>query len=55
MARWASRGLLLGQRASLMLSSTRALPARLQEAGFQWQFPALEDALREIVSKDAEI
>ncbi len=50
---WVLR-LLLGQRAALMLSSTRALPARLQEAGFQWQFPELEGALREIVSQDAE-
>ncbi len=51
---WVLR-LLLGQRAALMLSSTKALPARLQEAGFQWQFPELEGALREIVSKDAEV
>ncbi len=50
---WVLR-LLLGQRAALMLSSTKALPARLQEAGFQWQFPELEGALREIVSQDAE-
>ncbi len=51
---WVLR-LLLGQRAALMLSSTKALPARLQEAGFQWQFPELEGALREIVSKDTEV
>ncbi len=50
---WVLR-LLLGQRAALMLSSTKALPARLQVAGFQWQFPELEGALREIVSQDAE-
>jgi hypothetical protein len=51
---WVLR-LLLGQRAALMLSSTKALPARLQEAGFQWQFPELEGALRAIVSRDAEV
>lgn len=51
---WVLR-LLLGQRAALMLGSTKALPARLQEAGFQWRFPELEDALRDIVSKDAGV
>ncbi len=51
---WVLR-LLLGQRAALMLTSTKALPARLQEAGFQWHFPELEGALREIVSQDAEV
>jgi uncharacterized protein (TIGR01777 family) len=40
--RWALR-LLLGKRANLMLASTKALPQRLQEAGFQWQYPGLND------------
>ena len=51
---WVLR-LLLGQRAGLMLGSTRALPARLQAAGFQWNFPALEAALSDIVKSDAEV
>jgi uncharacterized protein (TIGR01777 family) len=40
--RWAL-GLLLGKRAKLMLASTKALPQRLQEAGFQWHYPELND------------
>ena len=51
---WVLR-LLLGQRAGLMLGSTKALPARLQAAGFQWKFPALEEALTNIVTTDSEV
>jgi uncharacterized protein len=42
--RWALK-LLLGERAELMLGSTRALPERLQQAGFQWRYPTVQDAL----------
>jgi uncharacterized protein len=51
---WVLR-LLLGQRAGLMLGSTKALPARLQAAGFQWHFPALDEALTNIATSDPEV
>jgi uncharacterized protein len=37
--------LLLGERADLMLGSTRALPDRLQNAGFQWRYATVQEAL----------
>lgn len=46
--RWALQ-LLLGQRAELLLSSTRVLPARLQETGFQWQHPSLDSAMQDLL------
>ncbi|MES3008435.1 MAG: TIGR01777 family oxidoreductase [Pseudomonadota bacterium] len=45
---WALR-LLLGERSNLMLGSTKALPSRLQDAGFQWQHEHLPEALQNIV------
>lgn len=42
-------GLLLGQRAQLMLSSTRALPERLKAEGFHWQHETVAAALLAIV------
>ena len=36
---------------ALLLSSARVRPARLESAGFAFQFPELEGALREIVKK----
>jgi uncharacterized protein (TIGR01777 family) len=45
---WVLR-LLLGERASLMLGSTKALPARLEAAGFKWQHERLPEALHDIV------
>lgn len=44
--------LLLGEQASLLLGSTKALPTRLQQAGLQWQYPVLDDAL-EAIAKPA--
>lgn len=41
--------LILREQASLMLSSTKAMPTRLQKAGFQWQFPLLSNALDSIL------
>ena len=32
---------------ALLLSSARVIPARLQELGFQWQFPTLAEKLRD--------
>jgi uncharacterized protein len=36
---------------AVLLSSTRAVPARLQEAGYQFQHPELEGALRHVLKK----
>jgi uncharacterized protein (TIGR01777 family) len=40
--------LVLGQAASVLLSSQRAVPARLQQLGFSFRFPELRLALEEI-------
>ncbi len=45
--RWALQ-LLLGKRAELMLSSTKVLPVRLQEAGFRWHHAAINDAMQDL-------
>ena len=41
---------ILGEQASLLLSSTKVAPTRLQDAGFQWQHPQLDEALSSIYS-----
>ena len=41
--------LLLREQASLLLGSTKALPQRLEQAGFQWQYSQLGEALEEIL------
>lgn len=38
----------LGERTDLMLASTRAKPQQLSDAGFEWQYPDLESALRDL-------
>lgn len=45
--RWALKPI-LGERTDLMLASTRAVPQQLQDAGFSWQYPTLEKALRDV-------
>ncbi|MDW7709348.1 MAG: TIGR01777 family oxidoreductase [Deferrisomatales bacterium] len=42
--------LLFGECAGVILASQRARPARLLEAGFSFRFPALEPALRELLT-----
>lgn len=37
--------LLLREQASLLMSSTNAMPERLQHAGFQWRHPEINEAL----------
>ncbi len=38
---------LFGEMAKeLLLASTRAVPDRLQNAGFEWRYPEIEAALR---------
>lgn len=39
----------LGEMATLLLMGQNAQPARLQEAGYQFQFPQLDQALRDVV------
>ncbi len=41
--------LLLREQASLLLGSTKALPQRLQQIGFQWQYSQLSEALEAIL------
>jgi hypothetical protein len=43
----------LGERASLLLGSQRALPVKALEQGFAFRHPQLEEALRELLKKDA--
>ena len=42
--------LLLGEMATLVLDGQRAVPARLLERGFEFRFPDVEPALRELLS-----
>jgi hypothetical protein len=43
--------LLLGEMAdALLLSSTRAVPRRLLDAGFEFEHPELEEALRHVLA-----
>lgn len=45
----------MGQAADeLLLTSCRAIPKRLQEAGFQFDYPNLEDALRHLIDTGDE-
>ncbi len=41
--------LAFGEVASIVLDSQRVLPARLQELGYQFRFPELEPALRDLL------
>jgi len=41
--------LALGEFAQTLLASQRVVPLRLQQAGFEFQFPTLESALRDLV------
>ena len=41
--------LILGEKASLVLDSQRAVPDRLSDAGYRYQFELLEPALRDLI------
>lgn len=41
--------LLLGEFSSALLSSQRATPENLQKAGYQWKYPELKDALKDLL------
>ncbi|MDW8293721.1 MAG: DUF1731 domain-containing protein, partial [Anaerolineae bacterium] len=43
--------LMLGEAADFLLQGSRALPKRLQEAGYEFQYPTLEPALRSLLEK----
>lgn len=45
--------LVLGEMATVVLDSNRMVPTRLQEAGFEFKFPELEPALRDILKGDS--
>lgn len=40
----------MGEMSSLLLGGQRVLPKRLEKAGFDFKFPTLEDALRDVIS-----
>jgi len=41
--------LVLGEMASVLLASQRAVPARLQEIGFRFRFPTVDEALKDLI------
>jgi len=46
---------IIGTETELLLKSRWVVPARLLQAGFEFEYPALEDALRQIISDNSEI
>ncbi|MCH8552022.1 MAG: TIGR01777 family oxidoreductase [Natronospirillum sp.] len=44
---WALKPL-LGERAELIMSSTRAMPQQLADAGFEWRYPDIGSALKAV-------
>ncbi len=44
----------MGESAILVLGGQRALPKRLEEAGFGFRYYELEDALRDVLKKPKE-
>ncbi len=49
MPAWVVR-LLLGEMSGLLLGGQRVLPVRFQQAGFQFRYPELEPALRDVIT-----
>jgi hypothetical protein len=43
--------LMLGEFSNELLGSKRVIPARALESGYQFKFPELESALRDVLSK----
>ncbi len=41
----------MGEMVSVLLNSQRAVPARLQEAGFVFQYPHIDEALQQLVAQ----
>ena len=42
---------LLGEMADMLLAGQKALPARLEQAGYRFRYPEAEGALRQILQK----
>jgi hypothetical protein len=41
--------LLFGEKATILLDGQRAIPKRLQQAGFRWKYPEVEAALKDLL------
>lgn len=52
---WAVATLFASAGREMLLSSQRIIPAKLQSAGFQWQLPGLEPALRRQLCAQTEV
>ena len=39
----------MGERANLLLEGQRVLPRKMEQAGYRFSFPNLEDALRDLL------
>jgi NAD dependent epimerase/dehydratase family enzyme len=43
--------LAFGEKTDILLASQRQVPEKLKALGFEWKFPTLEGALRDLLKK----